>query len=201
MSDCFEIEIVEHQGLKFQIKYHYDHDMGRPWDNSDGHGPVRECNARHQTSYDTEKRPGEIPLNDPDRGHYQFYYDWEAAMKSARADGWGLGAEELAKLTHKLGHIPSKGEICVEALKADIKFLRGWLNDDWHYVSVDVTHVEVDEDGDVISEGESDAVCGFESLNNYHKTAGREMMVELAARVLKEKAEKEFWAERDVVTA
>lgn len=209
MSEAFKTEIVEREGAHFKIEFFYDNDQGRPWEESDGHGRVREARRRHaSTTYDGEKRAGEIPLNDPDRNEYQFFYDWQEAVATARKE-WGIGDEELAKLTAKLGRQPTKGEIAVQAVKQDIKYLRGWLNDSWCYVGITVTRVTLDEDEEeVIEEHEEHSVWGFETLEDYHLKGAEEVLSdvmreykETLKKEAEEAAERQFWEERDVVTA
>lgn len=59
---------------------HSDDDTTPPWDREDGHGEVSEWTGR-------DKLPGELVLCD-ERGRKRFY-DYAAAVKTARAEGWG----------------------------------------------------------------------------------------------------------------
>jgi hypothetical protein len=59
-----------------------DNDSGAPWENCDGHGPVSAWLTR-------EKRPGELLLTNRHSNAKRFY-DFAAACKIARRDGWGV---------------------------------------------------------------------------------------------------------------
>lgn len=50
---------------KGTIRFEYDEFSDAPWENSDGHGPVRKSNNSHN-KYNSDKRPGERPLNSAD---------------------------------------------------------------------------------------------------------------------------------------
>ena len=195
MDQPFNIETIEHCGITVRIEYFYDHDTGRPWENADGHGVIREADNQRYGRYD--KKPGEI-LFHTGRGHYGWVYDWQESTRRAKRDGWGV-SNPPAGLT--------KNQLTQLAVQQDFDFLRGWLNDGWHYVGVVCTVLD--------SEGEetdiSDSCWGFESLDDYHETAGREMAEALAesthkARLhqwraaLKEARARKYWACRDVET-
>lgn len=60
---------------------HSDDDTTPPWDREDGHGEVSERTGR-------DKLPGELVLCE-ERGRKRFY-DYAAAVKTARAEEWGF---------------------------------------------------------------------------------------------------------------
>lgn len=66
-------------GYRAEIEIERDDDMGEPWEEHDGHGPVSEWERR-------EKRPYERILCS-DRGAHRFY-DMQEALKIAKRDGW-----------------------------------------------------------------------------------------------------------------
>lgn len=68
-------------GIEFTVSIESDSDQGTPWENEDGHGPVSEWTSRY-------KEPGELTLC-KDRGKARFY-DFAAACKQARKEGWGF---------------------------------------------------------------------------------------------------------------
>lgn len=194
MEYPFNTETIEHLGVTVRIEYFYDGDS-TPWDD-DGHGPVRKSNHRHGVNWSTngDKKPGERPLNCPDRNEYQFYYDWQQAMKIAKRDGWNAAPYDA----------PNRA---LRAVQADFDFLRGFLNDQWHYAGIVCT--VLDTDGDETEE--TDSCWGFETLNNYHETEGKSMAESLAESVhktklanwriaLHEARARKYWASRDVVT-
>lgn len=142
-------------GLTFKVEFSADEFQEMPWDNCDGHGPVRQSNARHGSG-ETDKRPGERPLNDAGCNEYQFYYDWQAAMKIAKRDGWNTKPYDA----------PNKAE---RAVQADFDYLRRFMSGDWCYLTVGVTCIETGETeyiGMVESEGDFTSECAREIAGN-----------------------------------
>lgn len=159
-------DIFEHAGHTFRVQYEPDQYAGYPWENSDGHGPVRKSSHRHGEH--GSKAPGERPLNNPDRNEYQFYYDWKAACALAKVDGWNAEPFDA----------PNR---IARAVQADFDFLAGYLNDQWEYVGVIVELIEEDEDGEYqILDTES--LWMVETYKDYHETIGYELADELAGR-------------------
>jgi hypothetical protein len=184
MTHTFHDEIITFdKGIRVKIVYQYDEDSDAPWDNSDGHGPVRKGHGTNYHGY-AAKSPGERPLNHRGWNTQQYFYDWAKACEMAKKDGWNAEPYDA----------PNRIE---RAVQADFDFLSSWLNDDWHYAIV--TCGVIDEDGDPIKEFE-DCCGGYETYKDYHLTAGREMADELAKRYAEELAERAHWEERGVVT-
>lgn len=192
MNDIFHTETLIIQGHTVQIDYVVDFDTGAPWENCDGHGPVRRTNSRHADGV-SDKRPSERPLNHAGRNDYQFYYDWQAACKLARADSWNAKPYDAAGQVNR-------------AVLADFEYLKSWVNSDWHYAGAIVTLL--DREGEELK---NDSCWGFETLNDYHVTAGREIAADLvdghieAARLawraaLVEARARRYWASRDIMT-
>lgn len=127
-------EKMEHKGHWFLVEVERDEDMGEPWKVHDGHGVISQWTCRN-------KLPGERVLVE-DRGSRR-YYDIEATMKRAKRDGWGLDAKDTEDLTKKLGRAPTKGEIIAEAVEQDYQRMKAWCNDDWYWVYVKVTLLDV----------------------------------------------------------
>ena len=117
MNDGDIFEVPAHPGLHFRVHIESDRDHGTPWENEDGHGPVRCINSN------TAKRSGERLLNDYGGG--KWLYDWQAACKLARKDGWNAEPFDA----------PNRIE---RAVQADFDRLRRFLQDDWWYVGVRV---------------------------------------------------------------
>lgn len=196
MEYPFKTETIEHLGVTVRIEYLYDSDYGYPWDNDCGCGPVRKSNYRHGVNWCTngDKKPGERPLNCPDRNEHQFYYDWQTAMRIAKRDEWNTAPYDA----------PNKA---LRAVQANFDYCRGFLNDDWHYAGVVCT--VLDAEGDETTD--DDSCWGFETFKDYHLTAGKEMAESLAESVhkakldnwryaLREARQRKYWASRDVVT-
>lgn len=168
----------------YTVVYYYDQDADAPWASSEGHGPVRKSTQTHRRYGQGDKKPGERPLNRPDRNEYQFYYDWKEACRLSRKDVWNTEPYDAPNRVQR-------------AVQADFDFLRGYLNDAWCYVGI------------VVSKGgdEVDACWGFETNQEYHRAAAREMVegCKQAAkkawvRKMAEARERKYWACRDVET-
>ena len=193
MSTPFNTGTIEHCGITVRMEYFYDQDAGKPWENSDCHGVIRSAYSYYGKP---EKKPGEVLIS-CDRGNY-WIYDWQESTRIAKRDSWGV-SNPPAGLTQK--------QITALAVKADFDYLRGWINEVWHYVGVVCTVLD-SEGGETDI---SDSCWGFESLDDYHETAGREMAEALAETVhqsklenwryaLREARQRKYWACRDVET-
>jgi len=152
-------DTFEHGGINFRVTIEHDPDAGNPWDNDCGVGIVSEWARR-------EKRPGEAILCS-DRGSKRFY-DIQASMKKARADGWN--AEP---------YTGTVGECAARAVARDFERLRAWFNDQWRYVYVMVE--TLDDEGDAI---DSASLCGIESdADDYIEETANELAAELLANL------------------
>lgn len=167
-SILFDGDTFTHGGRTFVVHIEADDDAAAPWERTDCHGPVTQWKSR-------SKRPGEWVLSSS-RGSNRFY-DAQEATRIAKRDGWGIGDDECAALAAKLGREPTRGEVVAAAVRRDFELLRGWCNDEWHYVGVCVRHVSQDED-----EKYSYALWGIESeCDDYIQETAHE----LAARCAK----------------
>ena len=169
MSYRLESFDFDHVGKTFLAEIYTDDDMGAPWENSDCHGIVSDWETR-------SKLPGEWVLCEDRRS--RRFYDAQETMKKARAENWGLSEPALAKLCESLGRQATRGEIVAASVRADFEFLRGWCNDEWHYVVVCVR--ATDDDGDAIGEPFDNALGGIESGNGDYI---REVAIELASEI------------------
>jgi len=122
-------DYTDSSGQRFRIEYHYDHDMGPPWEACDGHGFVSDWESR-------DKQPGELILKEDSRGNRRFY-DFQASVRKARDEDWNC-ASVLPKR--------ERGQAIVDAVRADYKYLRDWCNDEWHYMGIAVFPLTVDGD-------------------------------------------------------
>lgn len=161
----------------FSVSFEYDEFGESPWACCDGHGPVRRSNVSHWKR-ETDKKPGERPMNSPGRNEYQFYYDWQTAMKIAIRDGWNTQPYDA----------PSKA---LRAVQADFDYLAGFVNGHWEYVVVTVTDDET---------GESDSLGMVETYRDYHLLQAQEMVQGLYDRLAEEESEVAYWQARDVQT-
>jgi hypothetical protein len=160
---------------KGSITFEFDEFSDAPWDSSDYHGPVRKSDNAHN-KWDSDKRPGERPLNSANPNEYQFYYDWQKAMQTAKHEGWNTAPYDA----------PNKA---LRAVQQDFDYLRGWVNNKWYYVFVTVEY-----------EGETESLGGVETYNDYHIECANEMLADLIARVEKEKTDREYWNSLDICT-
>ncbi len=139
----YECISFEHKGRETLIEPYYDNDMGPPWKEHDGHGPVRERTK-------DEKRPWERLIGTT------HAYDWRAAMKMARDERWGFGIDDFMALMCKLRRVPTKKQLVEHAVQRDFDYLKGWCDDDWHWVCIKVIDVKT---------GVSEYLGGIESSN------------------------------------
>lgn len=154
----------EFQGVTLDCDWSDDPDCGPPWENSDGHGPVRRVTNGWGH---LDKRAGERVLNpDARRGNYVWLYDWQAALKIARRDGWGAPDERKE----------TPGQRAARAVAQDFEFLAGWLRGTWQYIGVTVTHP---------ASGAQASLWGVESNAGEYLT---EVRNELAGEVLASEA-------------
>ena len=137
----YNTEKQEYRGWTLRVECHVDEHMGPPWEEPDGHGPVSDWTTR-------DKEPGEMVLHTD--GRSRRYYDFAGAVKLARADGWD--SEPFNKDGRE-----TPGEQAHKAALADFKRLKGWCNDDWHWVGF--TSAVISPDGD---ETEGESVWGFD---------------------------------------
>lgn len=155
-------------GWYVEFKSEYDSDHGAPWEEECGHGPVSDWVCR-------DKYAGERVMCSDHSS--KRYYDFAEAMKIAKRDGWGLNDAELAKLTARLGHAPTKGQIIEAAVEADFQYLKDWCDNKWHYIGVIVTLF----DPDGVPQDDS-SLWGVEDCGDYYQTVASELADELIAK-------------------
>ena len=137
MAKIYDGSTVTVNGIDFTVSIEPDYDCGLPWKEMDGLGIIRQSSKNHSCGY-SDKKPGERPMNSPDRNCYQFYYDVQATIKKAIAEGWGLSDEHKQMLSARLGRQPTKREIIQKAVDADFEFCAGFINNDWQYYNVSI---------------------------------------------------------------
>jgi hypothetical protein len=178
MSDHYaELESITLNGLRFAVRLHFDAGTGRPWEESDGHGPVRTSRTDGWGRWNS-KRAGEVVLSS-DR-FTCWLYDVAEALRIAKRDGWGLSPEARAKLADKLKREPTAAEVRAEAVRLDMERLRGWLEDRWHWCIVVVTLLDTDGD----TTWEYDCLGGIESdAGEYLDEVAADLAAGIADRV------------------
>jgi hypothetical protein len=152
---------------------HHDQDMGAPWKEHDGHGKVREVS--HDWG-NLPKRPGERLLWS-ERG-WALLYDWAGACQTAREEGWrpkfcppGATRRQLAAL----------------AVQEDFNHLRGWANDSWIWVGVEVNVFS--KQGIQLTKDWAHAIWGIESTAGEYLTEVAEELAVDALAAAKERVE------------
>jgi hypothetical protein len=111
-------ERIKYKGSEFRVRIDHDGGIGQPWKEYDSLGPVAEHS--YSAYHGESKLPaGHVWIDGPPTSrHYGYAYDKRAALAAVRA--WGKDSAQRA-------------EVIVDA---EIERFRGWLRDDWHYVSV-----------------------------------------------------------------
>jgi hypothetical protein len=118
---------ITHDGVPFAVDIFRDSHSPEPWEMSDGHGPVR-------TAPRAEKRPGERVLGPTGSRDWWYLYDFRAAVVTALKDGW--------RPVKQRAGIQTRRTLASDAVNEDYEYLRAWVQDEWHYVGVVVTHEE-----------------------------------------------------------
>lgn len=163
-----------------------DCSLGYPWVEHDGHGYVR------QEKWDRGgKCPGEIELYN--RGSCTWYYDFQRTIGKAKADGWGFGGDKTGL---------TRGEIAVKAVQNDMQYCKEWLQGDRSWVTIEAQ--AFDTKGEAL--GLPDYISGVEwacdsETQKYLKDTAKDAAENAARGVKKEKKEKEYWANRGMITA
>jgi hypothetical protein len=188
--------------LRYRIKP--DDCSNPPWENEDGHGPVRWTDEREKPAR------GETVLYS-DYRNGQYFYNQGAAFVQAWKEGWGISAESLQRLTRNLGKKPTKGQIRAQAVREDMAHLRGFLSGDWCYIGVVVELIGPDSAEPI----DTDSLWGIESNGDYWEVVAGELADQLLHSngltlvqrgkawrdALHEARETKYWACRDVATS
>jgi hypothetical protein len=188
----YDGDTFDHRGYTFRVRYERDDYMGEPWTEHDGHGSVSEWTSR-------EKRPGERILVRDTHGGSRRYYDFAAAVETARRDDWGpvhcavCGAEAGGIGTAAYGTIhaseptdhpfkaESKGATAARAAERDFEYLRSWCADEWEWTSVTVQQLE---NGRPTGEPESlSGIDGDQDNGQYLTSVAYELADELMTRI------------------
>lgn len=169
-------------GKKYRVEWIADDDMGSPLDWSDCHGVTERMDwnptndeqleqhiADNEPELEEETRLRMMrvlsrPMSCYDSG---LYYDFMASCELARTE-WGVEPEKV-----------------VEIVEKDYAYLKGWYDDDWHWVILEVTALDEDDEPD---ETLSASVGGFESTivhprndddRQYHDDAINDLIAEV----------------------
>lgn len=134
MSDAYQTDTRVVCGRKVRIEWQYDQHSGEPWKECDGSGPVSEWRPKDS------KKPGERELLRD--GASRRFYDWEAAIKQARKEGWGLGINGYTALMCELRRVPTAKQVRERAVKNNYEWLWDWCHDNWHWCGIVVIDIQ-----------------------------------------------------------
>jgi hypothetical protein len=158
-NDIYHEETYEHKnGKSYHVCWYYDYDMGSPLENGDGYGVTERMNwnptdeeqleqhiADEEPELEEETRLRLMrqlsrPSNRYDSG---LYYDVLSSLHMAKTE-WGITDPVKA----------------METVEKDYAYLKGWYDDDWHWLTVGVA--PLDEDGEPM-EDDREYCGGYES--------------------------------------
>jgi hypothetical protein len=169
-------ETYEHKnGLKYNVRWFFDHDFGSPLENGDGYGVTERMEwnptdeeqlEQHLLDYEpeleeeTRLRLMRVISRASNRWDKGLYYDVLSSLHKAKTE-WGITDHDKA----------------VEAVERDYAYLKGWYDDDWQYLTISVA--PLDEDGEPI-EDDREYCGGYEStlVNNAEERAYVEEAIE-----------------------
>lgn len=155
---------LEVDGFTVMYEFRDDSDHGMPWEDND-EDLVRRAEHPHRYQYGEGggKKPSERPLNEPDRNHYQYYYNWQRAMQKAKKEKWNTEPFDA----------PNQAE---RAVQANFDYYKAYLNQEWNYVTITVWLAEHPQ--------YEHAVGGFETYKDYHEESVPEVAQELVRMYL-----------------
>jgi hypothetical protein len=170
-DDIYHQETYTHKcGKTYDVRWYYDYDYGSPLENGDGYGVTERLDwnptneeqlEQHLCDYELEleeetrlrlMRRLSGPSNRYDSG---LYYDVLSSLHKAREEGWGMGVKWKAENPDA-----TREQELMAAVDADFKHLKGWYDDDWHWLTCSVA--PIDEDGEII-EHDREYCGGYES--------------------------------------
>lgn len=116
---------IEVDGFTVTARIESDDGLPPPWEAHDGHGEVSEWRSGHRSEHGyPHKQAGEMVLITD--GRSARFYNFAAACRTARLDGWGCVAPE--GLTRR--------QVAAKAAAEDFARLKAWCNDEWCWVGV-----------------------------------------------------------------
>jgi hypothetical protein len=183
-------------GRAYLVEVVQDDSLGYPWEENDGHGSIRQAHVRF--GGDPDKRPGEVVIHTG--SSRAWLYDFAAAVKTARADGWGA-ADCRPDMT--------PGQRAAQAAKDDMAYCRGWLTGDRCYVGVCVHALDADGEPQDAPAGFINCLWGVEygydkDSKAYVAGVALELITECETAIqeqdAREATESAYWASRDVLT-
>lgn len=143
--------------------FEQDIDCGFPWD--EGHAGYGEIETRRSGS---KKAPHEVIIGES--RFETFFYDVQASMKKAKAEGWGIPSHEAEGLTRR--------QIIAEAIARDIEHCKQWVSGARFWVCLKVWQENDPEKADYLGGVE---YCSYDSATwSYVEEIAQEMAQEMA---------------------
>lgn len=191
MDHPFHTEEFTREGVDFVAKFFSDDgSMGWPWNEDGGWGIVRYVPRGFMKGH---KKPGEVLLLS-NRG-VLYLYDFAGTIKKAREEGWGLGGDEAVGLT--------KRQVIERAVQNDMENVQAWIDEDVYWCCLTVSPA----DDDSVVESLAGVEWDTRDDGEYAKESAQELADQIlydrrkqAEKDALEAAERNFWAERDVLT-
>jgi hypothetical protein len=171
-------------GKTYNVRWYHDYDMGSPLENGDGYGVTERMDwnptneeqlEQHIVDYEPEleeetrlrlMRQLSGPSNWYDSG---LYYDVLSSLHKAREEGWGMGVKWKAANPDA-----TREQELMAAVDADFKHLKGWYDDDWHWLTCSVA--PIDADGEIMEEDRE--YCGGYDSTSLNDPEHRACVVE-----------------------
>jgi hypothetical protein len=170
-NDIHHQETYTHKnGKSYHVCWYFDHDFGSPLENGDGYGvtermgwnPTNEeqleqhlCDYEPELEEETRLRLMRVLSRTSSWRESGLYYDVLSSLHKAREEGWGMGVKWKAENPDA-----TREQELMAAVDADFKHLKGWYDDDWHWLTVGVA--PLDEDGEPM-EDHREYCGGYES--------------------------------------
>jgi hypothetical protein len=144
-------------GKTYNVRWYYDYDYGSPLENGDGYGvtermdwnPTDEeqleqhlCDYEPELEEETRLRLMRVLSRESSWRESGLYYDVLSSLHVAKTE-WGVAPER-----------------CMEVVEKDFAYLKGWYDDDWHWLTCSVA--PIDEDGEIMEE-DREFCGGYES--------------------------------------
>ena len=153
-NDVYHEETYTHKsGKQYNVCWYYDYDMGAPQTEGDGYGVVERLDwnptdeeqlEQHLCDYEPElEEETRLRLMRRLCRNSGLYYDVLSSLHLARTE-WGFDDPVEA----------------MEVVDKDFEFLKGWYDDDWHWLTVSVA--PLDDDGEPM-EDHREYCGGYES--------------------------------------
>lgn len=152
-NDIYHQEKFTHKnGKTYHVCWYYDHDYGSPLENGDGYGVTErmDWNPTDEEQLEQHIADYEPELEEETRLRLMrvlcrssgLYYDVLSSLHLARTE-WGVAPER-----------------CMEVVEKDFAYLKGWYDDDWHWLTIGVA--PLDDDGEPV-EDDREYCGGYES--------------------------------------